>query len=64
MATMQMNVVAYDEGHDRIQLEKKLLLEDAISDLPAVCYAYLNRLVFSSLFCPYIHFFLHCADRK
>ncbi|XP_022157356.1 DNA (cytosine-5)-methyltransferase CMT3 [Momordica charantia] len=32
----EMNVVAYDEGHDRIQLEKKLLLEDAISDLPAI----------------------------
>lgn len=47
MIIMQMNVVAYDEGHNGVQLEKKLLLEDAISDLPAVCYTCLNRLVFS-----------------
>ncbi|KAI4304846.1 hypothetical protein MLD38_040309 [Melastoma candidum] len=31
----EMHTVAYDEGQDQ-QLEKKLLLEDAISDLPAV----------------------------
>lgn len=38
MIIMQMNVVAYEEGHKDVHLEKKLLLEDAISDLPAVCY--------------------------
>lgn len=32
-----MNTVAHDEGHN-LKLEEKLLLEDAISDLPAVCY--------------------------
>ncbi|XP_022929610.1 DNA (cytosine-5)-methyltransferase CMT3-like [Cucurbita moschata] len=32
----EMNVVAYDERHTDIQLEQKLLLEDAISDLPAI----------------------------
>ncbi|TYK14253.1 DNA (cytosine-5)-methyltransferase 1 [Cucumis melo var. makuwa] len=32
----EMNVVAYEEGHKDVHLEKKLLLEDAISDLPAV----------------------------
>ncbi|KAK6944725.1 Chromo domain [Dillenia turbinata] len=31
----EINTVAYDEGH-KVQLEKKLFLEDAISDLPAV----------------------------
>ena len=36
---MQKNTVAYDEGHD-VQLEKKLFLEDAISDLPPVCLIY------------------------
>lgn len=49
MIIMQMNVVAYDEGHNGVQLEKKLLLEDAISDLPAVCCTYLTRLVFQLL---------------
>lgn len=33
---LQGNVVAYDEGHP-VQLERKLFLEDAISDLPEVC---------------------------
>ena len=33
----QMNAVAFDDGHNGVELEKKLLLEDAISDLPAVC---------------------------
>ena len=32
---MQMNTVAYDEGH-KMELETKLLLADAISDLPPV----------------------------
>jgi hypothetical protein len=32
-----MNTVAHDEGHN-LNLEEKLLLEDAISDLPAVCF--------------------------
>lgn len=40
---MQGNTVAYDEGGP-VQLERKLLLEDAISDLPAVkssnCYCW------------------------
>ncbi|KAK6941277.1 Chromo domain [Dillenia turbinata] len=31
----EINTVAYNEGHE-VQLEKKLFLEDAISDLPAV----------------------------
>ncbi|KAJ7973784.1 Cytosine-specific methyltransferase [Quillaja saponaria] len=31
----EMNTVAYDEGHT-VQLQQKLLLEDAISDLPLV----------------------------
>ncbi|XP_061345031.1 DNA (cytosine-5)-methyltransferase CMT3 [Gastrolobium bilobum] len=31
----EINTVAYDEGHD-VKLQKKLLLEDAISDLPPV----------------------------
>ncbi|OMO73118.1 hypothetical protein CCACVL1_17462 [Corchorus capsularis] len=31
----EMNTVAYNEGH-QVELEKKLFLEDAISDLPAV----------------------------
>ncbi|MED6194965.1 hypothetical protein PIB30_033578 [Stylosanthes scabra] len=31
----EINTVAHDEGH-QIQLEKKLLLEDAISDLPSI----------------------------
>lgn len=31
----EMNTVAHDEGHN-LKLEEKLLLEDAISDLPAV----------------------------
>lgn len=34
---MQMNTVAYDEGHKFDELETKLLLADAISDLPPVC---------------------------
>lgn len=33
---IQMNTVAHDEGHN-LKLEGKLLLTDAISDLPAVC---------------------------
>ena len=33
---MQKNTVAHDEGHN-LKLEEKLLLKDAISDLPAVC---------------------------
>ncbi|XP_023516647.1 DNA (cytosine-5)-methyltransferase CMT3-like isoform X1 [Cucurbita pepo subsp. pepo] len=32
----EMNAVAFDDGHNGVELEKKLLLEDAISDLPAV----------------------------
>ena len=55
-----MNVVAYEEGHKDVHLEKKLLLEDAISDLPAVCYTCLIRLVFSYKFCAYILFCLLC----
>ena len=34
---MQMNTVAWNEGQ-QVELEKKLLLEDAISDLPAVSF--------------------------
>lgn len=33
---MQAHTVAYDAGHSLDQLEKKLFLEDAISDLPEV----------------------------
>ena len=57
MITMQMNVVAYDERHTDIQLEQKLLLEDAISDLPAVCSTYLNLLVQFLNFSIHFHFF-------
>ena len=32
---MQKNTVAYDEGHN-LKLEEKLLLKDAIFDVPAV----------------------------
>jgi len=32
---MQKNTVAHDEGHN-LKLEEKLLLKDAISDLPIV----------------------------
>lgn len=32
---MQQNTVAYDVGQDK-ELERKLFLEDAISDLPEV----------------------------
>lgn len=32
---MQLNTVAYDEGHDA-KLKKELFLGDAISDLPPV----------------------------
>ncbi|KAG7023880.1 DNA (cytosine-5)-methyltransferase CMT3, partial [Cucurbita argyrosperma subsp. argyrosperma] len=31
----EMNAVAFDDGHNGVELERKLLLEDAISDLPA-----------------------------
>lgn len=52
---MQRNTVAYDEGQ-KLELEKKLLLEDAISDLPDVCfkfyYYYYYLILF--LFCPFI----------
>lgn len=33
---VQSNAVAYDEGHG-VELEKKLFLGDAVSDLPPVC---------------------------
>lgn len=49
---MQGNTVAYDEGGP-VQLERKLSLEDAISDLPAVkssnCYCWV-WFTFSSTF--------------
>jgi len=35
LSCLQTNTVAYDEGH-KVQLQKKLLLADAISDLPPV----------------------------
>ena len=34
---MQKNTVAHDEGHN-LKLEEKLLLKDAIFDIPAVCF--------------------------
>lgn len=36
---IQLNAVAYEEGHS-FKLKKELFLEDALSDLPPVC----NRL--------------------
>lgn len=42
-----MHTVAYDEGHS-YELQKKLLLEDAISDLPPVCICHSN-VVFKAL---------------
>lgn len=48
---MQTCTVAYDEGH-HIELERKLLLEDAISDLPAVNFKIFNIIFF------FLHFHL------
>jgi len=47
---MQRNVVAYDEDQPR-ELEKATVIQDAISDLPAV-------LFFVLLF--FFHFFFFC----
>lgn len=37
---MQRNTVAYDEGQ-QVELARKLLLQDAISDLPSVCFIFI-----------------------
>lgn len=54
---MQTCTVAYNEGHN-IELERKLLLEDAISDLPAVISKIFNT-IFS--YCS-IYFLSFCND--
>lgn len=45
---MQRNVVAYDEGKFR-DLEKKVLLSDALSDLPPVRFNLFHTLINSEL---------------
>lgn len=57
---MQSNVVAYNEGCVA-QLEKKLFLEDAISDLPPVslfCYAAICICYYACFYYAYAFFFL------
>ena len=39
LCCLEINTVAYNEGQ-KVQLQKKLLLEDAISDLPRVLLRY------------------------
>lgn len=54
-----MNVVAYD-GSNNIELEKKLFLGDAISDLPPVCRIYISTShYFVVSFYNFFFFFFH-----
>lgn len=56
---MQRNTVAYDEGHN-FELERKLFLADAISDLPPVkSFSFLFLLFYDSMpLCAYIYLVL------